>query len=408
MLPLRYIIIIITILIMAACMREQSPEELSLSEAEKPPASFLLPWASPQPPSSYYTLRFLDVTANVDTNQIRIRKPEVPIWLSSKHAPQITEKRTKPKSMLVYDSERANIANRLPKTDPHRYFSIGFDNDVFFSMDYYYTNGIQFQYFHPGMEKSLPYGLTIPYRRPSLNYYGMKLVQNMYTPTRLDVTYILENDRPFASYLYLGYEKITFDPGRKIKINSGLDIGMLGPTSLGGLIQTTLHNTEPTGWVNQIGNDIVLSYTAGIEKGIVEKDFFSFNMKGSAIAGTLYDNLQLDASILVGRYEPYFQGMGLHCGRDRTYRHNIQYAFRVQAKGTLVGYDATLQGGLFNKDNPYSLEADDILRFTFAAETGFFFRYRWLELEAGVFYLTPEFKSGKDHKWVHLSATFCL
>jgi len=393
---------------MAACMREESPQDLTASDVQNPEESFPLSWASPKPPSTYYTISLPKVPVKLDTNQIRVRKPEVPLWLSSKHASTVRERKIRTEDISVYDRETAEIIRRLPKTDPYRYFSIGFDNDVFFSMDYYYTNGIQFQYFHPGMEKSLPYGLTIPYRRPSLNYFGMRLVQNMYTPTRLDVNYILENDRPFASYLYLGYEKITFDPNRKLKINSGLDIGMLGPTSLGGLIQTTLHSTEPTGWVNQIGNDVVLSYTAGIEKGVVETDFLTLTMKGTAIAGTLYDNLQLDASVLAGRYEPYFQGMGLHCGSDRTYRHNIQYAFRARAKGTLVGYDATLQGGLFNKDNPYSLDAGDILRFTFNAEAGFFFRYRWFELEAGVFYLTPEFKSGRDHKWVHLSATFCL
>ena len=36
----------------------------------------------------------------------------------------------------------------------------------------------------------------------------------------------------------------------------------------------------------------------------------------------------------------------------------------VQPTDTLVGYDATLQGGAFNKDSPYTIRSGDIERVT--------------------------------------------
>ena len=49
----------------------------------------------------------------------------------------------------------------------------------------------------------------LPYPGNSSDYFGISLVQNMYTPTNPDLGEIMINDRPFAAYLYLGHFKIS-------------------------------------------------------------------------------------------------------------------------------------------------------------------------------------------------------
>ena len=62
-----------------------------------------------------------------------------------------------------------------------------------------------------------------------------------------------------------------------------------------------------------------------------------------------------------------------------------------------MGYDATLQGGLFTHDNPYVIAAGDISRITFRSEMGVVLGYGRLSLGGNARYLTKEFRTGKPH-----------
>lgn len=373
-------------------------------------ASYTLPeWSPPLPPGfKFYYLQPASASTEQENDPIiQTRESIIPYWVTTKNAPREIKYAGKDLSEINYKEKSAFYSANLPLTDPHAYFSIQFDNDVFFSMDYYYTNGIKFSYVHPTLQLSRIMQITIPYRKRSLNYYGMHLVQNMYTPTRLDLEEVLVGDRPFASYLYLGFFKTTFDDTKMIKIHSGFDMGMLGPTSLGGLIQTTMHSTEPTGWVNQIGNDVVLSYHAMIEKGILEKGILTWLVSGGGIAGTLYNNLYISTTIMAGKQQPYFSGKGLQCGTNIT-TQGLQYNVFAGLKTTVVGYDATLQGGVFSSNDVYSFTGKEIKRSTLSVTAGFNLKYKWLWLTGKIHYITPEFKGGRDHKWISIGTTFCL
>jgi hypothetical protein len=114
-------------------------------------------------------------------------------------------------------------------TSTNRYIGVNFDNDIFNNTDYYYTNGFRIDYVTPIFASSPLSFSMLPYRKYSMNYHGMTIVQNMYTPTNPDVSLVLDGDRPFSAYLYLGHFKNTLSNDHKYRQYSELDIGLIGP-----------------------------------------------------------------------------------------------------------------------------------------------------------------------------------
>ena len=153
------------------------------------------------------------------------------------------------------------------------FLQINFDNDIIDYTDRFYTNGIRIDWITPGMQMNPLNFCMIPYWRSGQNYYGISLVQNMYTPSTTKIGGILYGDRPYAAYLFFGSFKITNDAVHNFRQTSELDLGIIGPNSYGEWVQRSFHNSiptnnEPLGWEYQIKNDVVLNYSHGFEKGL--------------------------------------------------------------------------------------------------------------------------------------------
>ena len=86
----------------------------------------------------------------------------------------------------------------------------------------------------------------------------------------------------------------------------------------------------------------------------------------------------------------------------------IRYAFTFSSMVRAIVYDATLQGGLFNKTNIYTLDPEDINRLVFNASFGIEFSYKFFGFRTEMHYLTPEFKGSREHRWLHMAATICF
>lgn len=290
------------------------------------------------------------------------------------------------------------------------YFGINFDNDIFSNTDYYYTNGIRFEMVAPIFATSPFAWPMLPYRRESMNYHGITIVQNMYTPTNPDTISVTDGDRPFAAYLYIGHSKNTLSSKKKYRQYSEIVIGLMGPGSLGGLVQSQIHNIEPVGWQNQIQNDLVLNYTAVFEKGLINPRYFDLNIFADAQIGTLYDNLGAGLRLRAGKLNSYF-GMpalarpGSAEGRNAL---NLQYGILAGTRLRAILYDATLQGGAFNRNNHYTIPASDIERLVLQASIGFYFAYRQIGISYEHFYISPEFKNARHHQWGHINLTYCF
>jgi hypothetical protein len=237
----------------------------------------------------------------------------------------------------------------------------------------------------------------------------------MYTPSTTKVDGILFGDRPYAAYLYFGTFKITNDPVSKFRQTSELDLGVIGPYSFGEYIQKSFHNEVPTntvplGWEYQIKNDLVLNYHYVVEKGIVEKENFDFSVNSSGALGTLYTNISGGFLMRTGVKNPYYINLGQSKRRlnKENGLKNTQFIFFITSRGRFIGYDATLQGGFFNKSSVYRIQGSEISRFVYQGSAGLTFVYGGFRFDIEQFLLSPEYKYGWWHKWVHMAFTFSL
>ena len=294
-----------------------------------------------------------------------------------------------------------------------RYFQLQLDNDIFNYTDRYYTNGIRLALISPALRHNPLSKLLIPYWNQGINYYGITLVQDMYTPSTTKIGGIIEGDRPYAAYLYIGSSKITNDALHRVRLLSEIQIGIIGPSSLGEYVQRTFHNAvptnnEPLGWEFQIQDDLLLNYFTRIEKSIVSIPGLDLLVHGSGSIGTVYTNIGAGTYIRSGWFNSYFMNLffskrslnRLRCAR------NIQFYFFADFSGKAIGYDATLQGGIFNRTSPYTISADKINRLMFAGSAGIAFSYGGFQLKGKQFLLSPEFENGWWHKWLSVGLTF--
>ena len=307
---------------------------------------------------------------------------------------------------VIFQKEKIQVLGQ--QTDKSEWgLRVIFDNDIWNNTDYYYTNGLAIELIMPLAKNSPINKILLGTKSTDIELNGFSIRQNMYTPTNPDVTEILNNDRPFSAFLTVGQFRETYNFEKKLHIKSALDIGVLGPASLGGTIQTGLHTEEPVGWKNQIQNSFVVNYFVEMEKGILQTQNFEFNLKGSTNVGSLFNKAGGGFSLRVGRFIPVYQGpikFMAKAGKNSP----IQFWFFAKGMTDFVLYDATLQGGLFTNKSPYTIAGNELNRFIFQASAGIAIYSRSFGIELENFYLSPEFKGGRSFGWgrIKLVAAF--
>jgi lipid A 3-O-deacylase len=284
---------------------------------------------------------------------------------------------------------------------------INFDNDIFNNTDYYYTNGAQINLSIPALRFS-PVNKIFPApKNHDIEFCGLSLTQNIYTPTNPDTKDILFGDRPFSAFLTLGQFREVYDLSKNIYIKSQINLGILGPGSLGGQVQSSIHEITPVGWQNQISNDFVIDYSFDFKKGIVNSSIFDFNVNANANVGSLYDKVGGGFDFRFGHFMPFYQGpVSVFEGIGK--EGSFQFWFFVKSSFQLVVYDATLQGGLFNHQNVYTIEYKEINHFVFNASAGFALYHDKLGIEYENFYLSPEFKGARQFGWGRIKAVLAF
>ena len=101
---------------------------------------------------------------------------------------------------------------------------------------------------------------------PRNNRLSFSVGQNIFTPDEITNPGLIQDDRPYAGWLYAGFGFVTeTDRNRKrdkgqIFENLELDLGIVGPSSFADEVQTEWHaliNTRtPRGWDNQLKDEI--------------------------------------------------------------------------------------------------------------------------------------------------------
>lgn len=278
-----------------------------------------------------------------------------------------------------------------------KYFRLHYDNDFFSGTDYYYTQGYNFELVHPALKKN-PLTITLIQLKDGWKKYGISFEHFGFTPTSIRSDEIIYNDRPFASAIMLKTFSISIDPINKTRLSSVLSTGVIGQAAFGGKMQATIHRwidgVKPAGWQHQVRNDVVINYELGHEKQLYAySNFFSFNTYTQIRVGTLMNRAQAGFTITLGKNHSPFTNHENKTG------NNFKIYIYNQPLLSFVGYDATLQGGMLNRQSPYTLSADEITRVNFQNNFGAVLQLKRLYLEYYQSILTKEFNTGMYHRW---------
>ncbi len=312
-------------------------------------------------------------------------------------------------SGLKFFPQLADSLNATPKTE--NYFSVRYDNDFFSATDRYYTQGIRVNLVHPAIRHS-PFSHTlIRLSKTALNYYGLQLQQDVFTPVSIRHEGIFYGERPFTAVFFISHSLVSVHTSEKTRLETRLDLGIIGPNAKGEEEQKGIHkaldNIEPLGWENQLAQDIVVNYRACIEKGLIMSKHFELMGASIGRAGTLYTDLGIRLNTRLGIFSPYFDNLGLE--NDASKRKSKFKIYGIAKAGVrAVMYNATLQGGLINRSSIYTLPAGDVNRIVAECAGGIVIAYKRLSLEYSKAYITAEFKNGVDHGWGKCVITVCF
>lgn len=146
------------------------------------------------------------------------------------------------------------------------------DNDILVDDDRHYTNGLFLSVLAP--EENVPSWIASaavllpPYTTdPADVRWGFGLAHEIYTPEDSTAEQVVEDDRPYAGFLYMRLELHRDrhrDTPEKIPFLDSLeiDLGVVGPAALAQEGQDLLHDIFPSpkfqGWDNQLENEFGL------------------------------------------------------------------------------------------------------------------------------------------------------
>ncbi len=127
-------------------------------------------------------------------------------------------------------------------------FTIYYENDVFNGTDVHYTNGVKLSWLsadlvgwgQTGWRQVVVEALPFVNRRDGQKNFGVSLGQHMYTPRDNEALVPDPADRPYAGWTYLEFSFVSKTP--RISDTLSLQLGIVGPSSLAGRTQSTIHD----------------------------------------------------------------------------------------------------------------------------------------------------------------------
>lgn len=296
----------------------------------------------------------------------------------------------------------------IKNNESEKYFRFHYDNDYFTATDEYYTQGITLEYVHPVLKHN-PINKLLLKPKHSDAKYGIRFDHFGYTPTSIRSEFIRYGDRPFCGNLSFSSFMIAIDTLKQQRLSTTLTVGVIGSKAGGREMQVKIHewlkNITPLGWEYQIANDVILNYQINYEKALYHyRNVFIVNSISELRVGTHTDKIKSGFNFMVGNIpNPYASN-----AQTQTTKKKFRYYVYGQVQPGFTVYDATLQGGLFNKTSPYTLSAKELTRLTLQGDFGLVMKIRKLTLEYCQSFITKEFETGKLHRWggVRLGVVF--
>jgi len=274
------------------------------------------------------------------------------------------------------------------------------DNDMTYFTDHYYSSGVMLNLFAPFMEHSPLNALLLRDRGgDAKSYYALTFTHHMYTPIYIDTLSNRVIDHPFAAYILLGNRKEIFNPGKRHKLVSEFQLGVIGPVAGGQAFQNTLHDHisfagRVKGWDTQVDNDLCMQYNFLYEKGLVKGKWFDLDAYTGGKLGVPHTEAQIGTGFRIGLMDDYYRTIGT--GPDE----KLQIWFFCNGDVNLVAYNAVLQGGLLHPGEAKILrKINPVIWHTLFGGT---LIYKNLKFELAQEVISRVFPNALWHRWAYV------
>lgn len=266
-------------------------------------------------------------------------------------------------------------------------------NDTFTSTDYYFTQGMGFHYVSPYLQGS-PLAIPLP-DLGGPREVSLRWTYEGFTPEEIDETAIQFGDRPFSSYMTLSHRNQVYAEEGAASLWAEWGLGYIGPAVGAREFQSEIHRhtggKDPLGWRNQIRGDPIVQLELGYAHRLFRHaslvdGFAELALRG----GTLFSDATLRLRLRFGL-------LGAPLGPPEELRLYLWGSVEARA----VGFNATLEGGVFN-DSRYTLAANDIARLVTLAKWGVRLEYGPFGLGFSFAFTSREFRRGRSHAWGQL------
>ena len=157
------------------------------------------------------------------------------------------------------------------------HLNLYYENDALADHDRYYTFGIKFAaLFQSNAEESGLYKLPFINNNKATRYAAFSIGQQTFTPADKKTTEVVEDDRPYAGWLWAGFSLFQVWDNQSDILE--LELGVVGPSALGEEIMTWFHRVmgydQPQGWHNQLNDELglILAYNHNWKIELKETD----------------------------------------------------------------------------------------------------------------------------------------
>ena len=291
------------------------------------------------------------------------------------------------------------------------------DNDSYLGQgsDRYYTDGIYIYFRHALKVKG---GDSTKLLNKVL---GIETGQKIYNPQSGSVFFRGADqpdlvDRPFAGYLYAG-ATLNFLYKDESNLKVGAQLGIIGPGAFGKEVQDYVHDNfgfyHPTGWQFQIRNEVQLNLSAEYNKLLTRGSWIDVSLASYLNLGNGFSGLGVGPLVRMGSFNQLFNSVSTQSTAIRnqtvTPLHAHEIFFYYKPLFNYVAYDATIQGGLFNKhDDPNSQEITrDKEPFIFSNQLGVAFTTGRFVIDAAAIFHTKEVKEMvRSEQWGSVTALY--
>lgn len=255
------------------------------------------------------------------------------------------------------------------------------DNDSYLlqGSDRYYTDGIFLFYRH-----ALKTGSNANLQNKVL---GFELGQKIYNPQTGNIPSAAAVDRPFAGYLYVGGSlNLLYKNESNLKL--GAQVGVIGPAAGGEGTQKFIHDTfgfyPISGWKYQIQNAFQLNLSAEYNRLLTRSDGFDVSVSAYGNLGTGFTGAGLGPLFRLGKLGQLFNSISTQstaiAKENAPQISSGEFFLHYKPQFNYIVYDATIEGGLFTKQQAGSLQVTSVPnRAVFSNQIGVsFVSKRWV------------------------------